>query len=282
MTSRGSFVGLMLGLLMAPGSLAAQSESAVVFASAGRAEAPAVQADLAILQEAMAVHSDALAHGLLPAQIERPDGASPASNGAGTIATLGAIADAIGPISNGVAGATLLSDPFGSFGKAKTLATIGQGSAVVGSVLGLIAGSGGDAPGAAAKPGNALLAEKVVEFEENQAAAAALLAEFDRASEEVGLLIAGVDASDVDAARAETVLRQGERAFLRFDYVTRRAVAQLASLRAGFAADPNGARRRLEVEAVEKRLYEGLDRTRDRDLSDAFEAITRLRAGFAN
>ncbi|MDH3734180.1 MAG: hypothetical protein OEU54_11625 [Gemmatimonadota bacterium] len=280
MSARRLLFACLMAVLIA-GPLSAQSGGPIALVSA-RSDSQTLQEDLVVLRRALEAQADALAHGLLPSRIERPAAAVAAAGGGGALGSIGTIASAVGPMSNSAASLTFERDPALSNSTSETYAIIGLGSAVVGGVLSLIAGGGGDAV-ASTSGSSRGFAEAAARFEESQGAAERLIDEFDRLSDEVGSLMADLRLDDGSPVRADAVLRRSERAFLRFDYVTRRAVSQLAVLRAGIASGSTSDQARLvsDVEAADLRLHRALNGTRGIDVAAAFSTITRLRTGLA-
>jgi hypothetical protein len=122
------------------------------------------------------------------------------------------------------------------------------------------------------------------DFRASQGAAERLIDQLERLIEETEQFAAALEDDDLSTgsrALGESLLRRGERAMLRYDYLSRTAVTQLAELRSGLKSGSrtSDADRRLrDVEAAELRLHGALDEVRRMEVAGAFARLGQLRS----
>jgi hypothetical protein len=220
---------------------APEPESVVAPAVIPEVDAATLRGELVALRDVFEAQADALAHGILPSTLEWKStiAARPAAaGGGGAVGSIGTLASTFGPLSNSVASLTFERDPELSNSTSETFAMIGLGSAVVGGVLNLIAGGGDDEVADASIPEEGL-ARAAEDFSANQSAAERPIDEFERLAEETATLVVRLEDDGLDTKRrglVRALLRRGERAILRYDYLTRNAAWQLAELKSGLAS----------------------------------------------
>ncbi len=281
-----SIVALLTAVPLAAqsGPTAAEAGPATVAPAPERIDAATLRSELLALREVFETQADALAAGLLPTTLDPNYDATamPAAGGGGAVGALGTISSALGPLSTSIASLTFERDPELSNGTSETFAAIGLGTSVLGGILNLVAGGGGDDEMATAAASAVYAARAAGEFRETQGAAERLIADLEDLAGDAESLAAGLEAGAIEPSTRQaalSVLRRGERATLRYDYLTRSAVSQLASLRAGADVAPgvDGERRRSEIGLAESRLHGALEAGRTLDIAMAFSRMGALR-----